>query len=96
MTGSISSSASTSHSVARESDDEVFLRQNDRSVRLNREQVLALEYDKEQRIFEDELVEDSSLDDIDHEVLDRYKGILGTDAPTSRSSGAAASCATEG
>lgn len=38
--------ASTSHSVARESDDEVFLRQNDRSVRLNREQVLALEYDK--------------------------------------------------
>ena len=73
--------ASTSHSVARESDDEVFLRQNDRSVRLNREQVLALEYDKGQRIFEDELVEDSSLDDIDHEVLDRYKGILGTDAP---------------
>ena len=73
--------ASTSHSVARESDDEVFLRQNDRSVRLNREQVLALEYDKGQRIFEDELVEDSSLDDVDHEVLDRYKGILGTDAP---------------
>ena len=73
--------ASTSHSVARESDNEVFLRQNDRSVRLNREQVLALEYDKGQRIFEDELVEDSSLDDVDHEVLDRYKGILGTDAP---------------
>lgn len=73
--------ASTSHSVARESDDEVFLRQNDRSVRLNREQVLALEYDKGQRVFEDELVEDSSLDDVDHEVFDRYKEILGTDAP---------------
>lgn len=73
--------ASTSHSVARESDDEVFLRQNDRSVRLNREQVLALEYDKGQRVFEDELVEDSSLDDVDHEALDRYKEILGTDAP---------------
>ena len=73
--------ASTSHSVARASDDEVFLRQNDRSVRLNREQVLALEYDKGQRVFEDELVEDSSLDDVDHEVLDRYKEILGTDAP---------------
>lgn len=65
--------ASTSHSIARSSDDEVFLRQNDRSVRLNREQVLALEYDKGQRVFEDELVEDSSLDDVDHEVLDRYK-----------------------
>lgn len=73
--------ASTSHSIARESDDEVFLRQNDKSVRLNREQVLALEYDKGQRIFEDELVEDSSLDDVDHEVLDRYKEILGTTAP---------------
>ncbi len=73
--------ASTSHSVARSSDDEVFLRQNDRSVRLKREQVLALEYDKGQRVFEDELVEDSSLDDVDHEVLDRYKEILGTDAP---------------
>lgn len=73
--------ASTSHSVARASDDEVFLRQNDRSVRLNREQVLALEYDKGQRVFEDELVEDSSLDDVDHEVLDRYKEILRTDAP---------------
>lgn len=73
--------ASTSHSVARASDDEVFLRQNDRSVRLNREQVLALEYDKGQRVFEDELIEDSSLDDVDHEVLDRYKEILGTDAP---------------
>ena len=73
--------ALTRHSVARSSDDEVFLRQNDRSVRLNREQVLALEYDKGQRVFEDELVEDSSLDDVDHEVLDRYKEILGTDAP---------------
>lgn len=73
--------ASTGHSIARASDDEVFLRQNDKSVRLNREQVLALEYDKGQRIFEDELVEDSSLDDVDHEVLDRYKEILGTTAP---------------
>lgn len=43
-----------------EDDGEVFLRQNDRSVRLNREQVLALEYDKGQRVFEDELVEDCS------------------------------------
>ncbi|MFR3451037.1 MAG: hypothetical protein ACLTSX_04815 [Collinsella sp.] len=50
-------------------------------MRLNREQVLALEYDKGQRVFEDEVIEDSSLDDVDHEVLDRYKEILGTDAP---------------
>lgn len=70
--------ASTSHVIARISDDEVFLRQNDKSVRQNREQVLALEHDKGQRVFEDELLEDSSVEDIDHEVLDRYKGLLDT------------------
>lgn len=70
---------STSHSVARMSDGDVFLRQNDKSVKLNREQVIALEFDKGQRIFEDELVKDSSIDDVDHGVLDRYKEILGTE-----------------
>ena len=72
--------ASPSHVVSRMSDGEVFLRQNDKSVRQTRDQVLALEYDKGQRIFEDELVPDSSVDDIDHEVLDRYKELLGTEA----------------
>lgn len=71
--------ASTNRSVARMSDGEVFLRQDDKSVKLSREQVYALEYDKGQRIFEDELIEDFSLDDVDHEVLDRYKKILGTE-----------------
>ena len=73
--------ASSNHVISRLSDDEVFLRQNDRSVRLTRGQVLALEYDKGQRAFEDELIEDSSIEDVDHEVLDRYKGVLGTDLP---------------
>lgn len=73
--------ASSSHVISRLSDGEVFLRQNDRSVRLTRGQVLALEYDKGQRAFEDELIEDSSIEDVDHEVLDRYKGVLGTDLP---------------
>lgn len=72
--------ASTSHVVARTSDAEVFLRQNDESVKLTRDQVLALEYDKGQRVFEDELIEDSSIEDVDHEVLNRYKAILGTDS----------------
>ena len=63
--------ASSSHVISRLSDGEVFLRQNDRSVRLTRGQVLALEYDKGQRAFEDELIEDSSIEDVDHEVLDR-------------------------
>lgn len=71
--------ASPSHVISRVSDGEVFLRQNDQSVKLSREQVLALEYDKGQRIFEDELIEDSSIEDIDNEVLDKYKEILGTE-----------------
>ena len=38
--------ASTDHVIARKKDNEVFLRQRDKSVRLDREQVRALEYDK--------------------------------------------------
>ena len=72
--------ASSSHVISRMSDGEVFLRQNDKSVKLTREQVSALQYDKGQRVFEDELVLDSSIDDVDHEVLDRYKELLGTEA----------------
>ena len=72
--------ASPNHVVSRASDGEVFLRQNDKSVKLTREQVSALEYDKGQRVFEDELVSDSSIEDIDHEVLDHYKELLGTEA----------------
>lgn len=85
--------ASTSRVVSRSSDGEVFLRQNDRSVRLDREQVLALDYDKGQRAFEDELIEDSSLEDVDHEVLDRYKAILGTEVSDEQVLKVAVSCA---
>lgn len=71
--------ASTDHVIARKKDNEVFLRQRDKSVRLDREQVRALEYDKNQRNFEEEVCARSSLDDVDHEVLVRYKASLGTD-----------------
>lgn len=71
--------ASTDHVVARKKDNEVFLRQGDKSVRLDREQVRALEYDKNQRNFEEEVCARSSLDDVDHEVLVRYKAFLDTD-----------------
>lgn len=64
-----------------EDDGEVFLRQKDESVRLDHEQVRALEYDKNQRRFEDELADRSGIDDIDCEVMDRYREELGTDAP---------------
>ena len=72
--------ASTDRVIARRSDKEVFLRQNDNSVRLDREQVRALEYDKNQRTFEDEVCDRSSIDDVDGEVIARYKEELGTNA----------------
>lgn len=72
---------STSRVITRRKDGIVYLRQGDQSKQLNYEQVRALEYDKNQRVFEDELVEDSGIGDVDREVLARYKDILGTGAP---------------
>lgn len=72
--------ASTDTVIRRKSDGAVFLRQGDKSQQLNDQQIRALEYDKNQRLFEDELVEGSSLEDLDHHVMDRYKTLLATDA----------------
>lgn len=73
--------AATDHVIARRSDGAVFLRQGDRSVELGHDQITALEYDKNQRRFEDEVDARSTVDDIDPEVMARYKEELGTDAP---------------
>ncbi len=73
--------ASTDHVIKRRSDGAVFLRQSDRSVKLDHDQIVALEYDKNQRSFEEELVLRSSLADVDSEIMLRYKERLGTDAP---------------
>lgn len=51
-------------------------------MRLDREQVLALEHDKNQRRFEDGACEYSSIDDMDEEAMDRSRAKLGTDAAT--------------
>lgn len=58
-------------------NDDVVLRQNDKSVTLNFEQRQQLVYDKGQRFFEDEIVEDATLDDIDEELIEQYKDKLG-------------------
>lgn len=71
--------ASSDRVVMRKSDKKVFLRQKDESVELDREQVRALEYDKNQRSFEEEIVFRSSIEDVDREVLARYKKDIGTD-----------------
>jgi len=64
--------------IKRKNDGEVFLRVSDKNMPLNYEQTLKLQYDKHQLVFEDEPVLDSSIEDIDHEVVDRFKRALGT------------------
>ncbi|WP_289093028.1 ATP-binding protein [uncultured Bifidobacterium sp.] len=71
---------STDRVITRRKDGAVFLRQGDKSQKQDYEQIRALEYDKNQRVFEDELVADSSIEDVDAEVLGRYKALLKTDA----------------
>lgn len=71
-------SASTDHVIARRSDGAVFLRQGDKSVELDHDQITALEYDKNQRRFEDEVAGRSTIEDIDPEVMAHYKEELGT------------------
>lgn len=76
--------ASTDTVIRRKSDGAVFLRQGDESKQLNDQQIRALEYDKNQRLFEDESVDGSSLEDIDRGVMDRYKKLLNTEASDER------------
>lgn len=71
---------STSSVVRRKCDDAVFLRVGDKSQILGHQQILALEYDKNQRRFEDEIVHGATIHDIDHDVLDEYKEKLKTSA----------------
>lgn len=73
-------SASTDHVVARRNDRAVFLRQGDKSVTLNHDQITALEYDKNQRRFEDEIADRSTIDDVDPDVMARYREEMGTEA----------------
>ncbi len=73
--------ASAERVITRRKDGEVFLRQGDKSVKLDREQVRALEYDKNQRRYEDEVDDRAAIEDIDPETMARYKAAIGTDVP---------------
>jgi ATP-dependent DNA helicase RecG len=70
-------SPSSCHVVQKRNSGEVWLRENDNSVRLDYEQVRALEYDRGQLWFEDEECRRSSIEHIDHVMLDRYKRTIG-------------------
>lgn len=69
---------SRNHVIKRRNDGAVYLRVGDKNMPLNYEQTLKLQYDKHQLVFEDEPVPDSSIEDIDHEIVDRFKRALGT------------------
>ncbi len=58
---------------ARTDNEQVFLRVSDSNRKLNREAVKRLEYDKSIRQFEDELVDDVDLADLDNVLLESYK-----------------------
>ena len=54
-------------------NDEVYLRQGDETVKLSYDQRTQLSYDKGQRFFEDEVVADATLEDIDDDLVQDFK-----------------------
>ena len=69
---------STMVGVIRNNKDEVYCRQGDSSIKLTSDQVKRLEYDKKERDFEMETLLDSSIEDIDLEMMEIYKKKIGT------------------
>lgn len=69
---------SESQLVRRRKDGKVSLRQGDKSVWLDYEQIRSLEYDKGEYYFDGELTRDLTLADVDHEAVQAYKDAVGT------------------
>ncbi len=65
--------------VVRNNKDEVYLRQGDSSIKLNSMQVRSLEYEKGERNFESEVLNNTSIDDVDLDVMDIYKHKIGAE-----------------
>lgn len=68
----------SSSKVIRTARDEVYLRQSDSSNKLDSEQIKILEYERNETVFEDEIVKRASLDDLDEEILNLYKSKVGS------------------
>ncbi|HEM3624487.1 ATP-binding protein [Streptococcus suis] len=63
----------SSNRVISAPNDEVYLRQGDETVKLSYEQRTQLSYDKGQRFFEDEVVPDATLEDIEDRLVQDFK-----------------------
>ena len=68
------------NAVVRTTSGSVYLRVDDKSLKQTPEQIANLERDKSQRAFEDQLLLDSSLADVDEQLLQTYKAALGAAA----------------
>jgi len=62
--------------VHKTNGDGVYLRVGDESIRLNHEQRLDLEYDKGERIFEEQAVPGCTMKDLDNQALVSYKNAV--------------------
>ena len=61
---------------SRKDNEKIYLRVQDTNRELNREQVSKLEYDKGKRHFEEELVKDFDINDLDQDLLAKYNSKL--------------------
>ena len=68
--------------IVRNNKDEVYCRQGDSSIKLTSDQIRSLEYERKERDFEAEVLIDSSIDDIDLDMVELYKKKLGTKLST--------------
>ena len=59
--------------IVRNSKDEVYLRQGDSAIKLTHDQIRSLEYKRHERNFESEILPNTSIDDVDLEVMEIYK-----------------------
>lgn len=65
-------------------DESVFLRVNDKSRKQSHSQITQLEYSHGTRKFEEELVEYSSLDDVNENIVQEFRNLLGTNVSTEK------------
>lgn len=59
--------------IVRNNKDEVYCRQGDSSIKLTSDQIRSLEYDRKERDFEAEVLIDSSIDDIDIDMVKLFQ-----------------------
>ncbi|MGL9746207.1 ATP-binding protein [Enterococcus sp. DIV0170] len=65
-------------------DESVFLRVNDKCKRQSHSQITQLEYDRGSRKFEEELVEYSSIEDVNESLVEEFRQLLGTSVSTEK------------